>query len=67
MESSVTMARRNPALPGETLKSALIVVDDPVWEEFKRLMREQESCASVELRRYMARRVRAAKRDLTRG
>lgn len=63
----VVMARRNPARTGEELRNALIIVDGPVWQEFKRLMRSQDSCASVDLRRYMARRVRAAKRELNNG
>ena len=62
MPSLATMARRNVARPGETLKDALITVDASTWEAFKELMRNRDTSASAELRQYMARQVRAAGR-----
>jgi hypothetical protein len=52
------MAKRNPARPGEILKSVLVVLDEPVWDQFKVLTKDVHGdSASVRLRRYMEREV----------
>jgi hypothetical protein len=58
------MAKRNNAAPGEELGLVSLTLDIPKWQAFRQLSFSEGESASVRVRRYIAREVRRAERNV---